>query len=125
MAAENRAHKHQLKPCPICGSTDLTLDNLGQRDDWFVNCNTCEIQLIANYTEAQAVALWNKRAASEAAPKVPVGHMIVPVEPTQQMLHEGCKAALDNFTLFDDTRYACERAVWKAMLACEAGCNRL
>lgn len=61
MPAQNHANKHQLKPCPICGSMDLTLDNLGQRDDWFVNCNTCEIQLIANYTEAQAVALWNKR----------------------------------------------------------------
>lgn len=62
MAANNRADKHDLKPCPFCGSTDLTVDNLGQRNDWFVNCNICEIQQIANYTEAQAVALWNKRA---------------------------------------------------------------
>lgn len=51
------------------------------------------------------------------APKVPDGHVIVPVEPTQQMLHEGCKAGLSNATLFDDTRYACERAVWNAMVA--------
>lgn len=61
MPAENHAHKHELRPCPFCGSEDLNLDNLGQRNDWFVNCNICEIQQIANYTEAQAVALWNRR----------------------------------------------------------------
>ncbi len=61
MPAQNHAHKHQLKPCPFCGSSDLNLDNLGQRNDWYVNCNICEIQQIASYTEAQAVALWNKR----------------------------------------------------------------
>jgi Lar family restriction alleviation protein len=62
MPAANYAHKHKLKPCPFCGSADLTLDNLADpKHGWFVNCNICEIQQIANYTEAQAVALWNKR----------------------------------------------------------------
>lgn len=62
MPAANHAHKHQLKPCPFCGSTDLTLDHLVDNNDWFVSCNICEIQEIANYTRAQAVALWNRRA---------------------------------------------------------------
>jgi Lar family restriction alleviation protein len=61
MAADNRAHEHELKPCPFCGSADLTLDNLGQQNDWFVSCNICEIQQIANYTRHSAVALWNRR----------------------------------------------------------------
>ena len=62
MTAVNHAHKHQLKPCPFCGSNDLTLDNLADpKHGWYVNCNICEIQQIANYTEAQAVALWNRR----------------------------------------------------------------
>lgn len=52
-----------LLPCPFCGSTDLTLDNLVDQDDFAVNCNICEVQQIANYTKAQAVALWNKRPA--------------------------------------------------------------
>lgn len=64
MPAANHAHKHQLKPCPFCGSTDLTLDNLADpKHGWYVNCNICEIQQIANYTEGQAVALWNRRAS--------------------------------------------------------------
>lgn len=66
MPAANHAHKHQLKPCPFCGSTDLTLDHLVDKNDWFVSCNICEIQQLANYTEAQAVALWNRRAVSES-----------------------------------------------------------
>lgn len=45
------------------------------------------------------------------------GMAVVPVEPTQQMLHEGCRAGLDTGVLMDDTRYSCERAVWAAMLA--------
>jgi Lar family restriction alleviation protein len=62
MPAANYAHKHKLLPCPFCGSGDLTLDNLADpKHGWYVNCNICEIQQIANYTEAQAVALWNRR----------------------------------------------------------------
>jgi len=61
MPANNRAHEHQLMPCPFCGCADLTLDNLGDDDDWFVSCNICEIQQIANYSRHVAVALWNRR----------------------------------------------------------------
>lgn len=61
MTAQNHAYKYQLKPCPFCGSADLTLDHLFDNHDWFVSCNICEVQLLANYTEAQAVALWNRR----------------------------------------------------------------
>lgn len=61
MPAKNLAAEHDLRPCPYCGSEDLTLDNLGAGNDWFVNCNICEIQQIANYTRPAAVALWNRR----------------------------------------------------------------
>jgi Lar family restriction alleviation protein len=67
MPAANHAHKHQLKPCPFCGSADLTLGNLGQCNDWFVNCNICEVQMIADYSEALAVAMWNKRVSGRDA----------------------------------------------------------
>jgi Lar family restriction alleviation protein len=53
---------NNLLPCPFCGSTNLTLDNLGEGDDWFVSCNNCEIQQIANYTKETAVQRWNTRA---------------------------------------------------------------
>ena len=41
---------------------------------------------------------------------------IVPIEPTEEMLSAGCEAGLDISTLIDDTRFACDRAVWDAML---------
>lgn len=49
-------------PCPFCGSTNLTLDNLRDGDDWFVSCDNCEIQQIANYPREIAIQRWNMRA---------------------------------------------------------------
>lgn len=68
MPAANYAHEHQLKPCPFCGSNDLTLDNLADpKHGWFINCNICEVQQIAGYTKAQSVALWNRRSPATDA----------------------------------------------------------
>lgn len=50
-----------LRPCPFCGSVDLVIDHLVDDHDWFVSCNGCEIQQIANYTEVQAIERWNRR----------------------------------------------------------------
>ena len=44
------------------------------------------------------------------------GWVMVPREPTEAMLLQGCKASLSMATLLDDTRFACERAVWGAMI---------
>lgn len=45
------------------------------------------------------------------------GWVMVPRAPTEEMLLRGCKAGLSMATLLDDTRFACERAVWNAMIA--------
>lgn len=42
---------------------------------------------------------------------------LVPVDPTQQQLAAACKAALSTEVLFDDTRFACDRAGYVAALA--------
>jgi|SRR5208282_134493 len=52
-----------LLPCPFCGSTRLTLENLGEGDDWFVSCQGCEVQQIANYSKEEAMERWNRRPA--------------------------------------------------------------
>lgn len=58
---------YKLLPCPFCGSNDLTLDNLREGDDWFVSCNSCEIQQIANYTQDGAIRRWNLRVEGPPA----------------------------------------------------------
>lgn len=49
--------------------------------------------------------------------KLPEGWQLVPIEPTEQMLYDACAASLSTGVLLDDTRFACERALWKAALA--------
>jgi Lar family restriction alleviation protein len=52
----------ELKPCPFCGSEDVTLENLFCIDDWYVSCNKCDIQQIAKYKKDEAILRWNQRA---------------------------------------------------------------
>lgn len=49
-----------LKPCPFCGSAPI-LDCLTDDDEYFVHCEGCNIQQIANHTRAEAVEEWNRR----------------------------------------------------------------
>ena len=53
----------QLKPCPFCGQIDeLTLDTLGDPDDWFIECDRCHVGTHAIFRgEAATVAFWNTR----------------------------------------------------------------
>lgn len=51
-----------LNPCPFCGSTHLELCNLVDERDFYVHCEDCGVQQIADHTEAEAILLWNKRA---------------------------------------------------------------
>jgi Lar family restriction alleviation protein len=55
----------ELLPCPFCGSTALELGNLVDEDDFFVHCNGCDVQQIANYTKADAIRRWNTRHIAE------------------------------------------------------------
>ena len=55
---------YDLKPCPFCGSTTLELGNLVDEDDWFVNCEDCGVQQLANHTKQEAARLWNTRVSS-------------------------------------------------------------
>ena len=58
-----------LKPCPFCGNTKPNLLSLGPEggDDWYVECGApCTAQMVLVYTQAQAVANWNRRAPLSA-----------------------------------------------------------
>jgi hypothetical protein len=41
----------------------------------------------------------------------------MPEKPTPEMLAEGCKRAISTEVLLDDTRFACESAVWDGFVA--------
>ena len=51
-----------LLPCPFCGGTNLSCDNLGEGDDWSVECEDCKVQQqCIHKSEAAATAAWNQR----------------------------------------------------------------
>jgi len=50
-----------LLPCPFCGSENVELDHLTEPDDYYVRCEDCEVQQIANYLPERAVQRWNTR----------------------------------------------------------------
>lgn len=91
------AGKINLKPCPFCGSDDLTIDHLVDDHDWFISCNGCEIQQIANYTEAEAIERWNRRALT--------------IDTDDDFHCEGCGKVIkagDKYTTTLDGCYLCE-----------------
>jgi hypothetical protein len=49
--------------------------------------------------------------------KIPDGWILMPEKPTPEMLAEGCARALSTEVLLDDTRFACESAVWDGFVA--------
>ena len=59
------AIKPDLLPCPFCGSEDSEFGNLVDEDDYFVSCNGCQIQQIANHTPEEAVSKWNTRVETK------------------------------------------------------------
>ena len=72
-----------LKPCPFCGSDDVeALDMEGKH---YVVCYDCALEGPFHKSRAAVIAAWNTRAAL-AAPAVPPGRQLVPVEPTEAML---------------------------------------
>lgn len=44
------------------------------------------------------------------------GMVLVPREPTEARLRAGSRASLSTAVLMDDTRYACEAAIYRAMI---------
>ena len=50
----------ELKPCPFCGSYDISLDCNSDNDPftWCVNCGARTVECM---TETEAIEAWNKR----------------------------------------------------------------
>ena len=60
-----KAEAPELKPCPLCGSTNLFLRDRG---GWEIDCAECELNLVvsSNPSREGVIAAWNNRAADPA-----------------------------------------------------------
>jgi Lar family restriction alleviation protein len=53
----------ELKACPFCGGTDISVDHAGRDSHFFVQCNDCDVvqDYDHGHTRAEAIAAWNTR----------------------------------------------------------------
>lgn len=52
----------ELKPCPFCGSEDLTLRKTADIGHWYIDCNCCKVFLNTYLKEKKdAILKWNRR----------------------------------------------------------------
>lgn len=61
----------ELRQCPFCGSKEIVLQNIVDEDDFYVSCENCGVQQIANHTKPEAVRLWNERIGVDLWGEVP------------------------------------------------------
>lgn len=50
----------ELKPCPFCGGTNLTIINV-YGEEYYVDCSTCTTCGPGGETEEEAIKAWNRR----------------------------------------------------------------
>ena len=56
----------KLKPCPFCGSTNISCADAGLFTDvWFVQCDECYATFPHFDSEQEAINAWNCRTKQE------------------------------------------------------------
>lgn len=58
----------ELKPCPFCGGDEVTIGSFGSscvEPQHYVSCEECDGATVNHVSEGEAIAAWNRRAASE------------------------------------------------------------
>lgn len=62
----------ELKPCPFCGSTNISCADAGHKTDiWFVQCENCGATFPHFDSETEAAEAWNGRVDNKQIPKKP------------------------------------------------------
>ncbi|EJY1761636.1 DUF551 domain-containing protein [Klebsiella oxytoca] len=84
-----------LLPCPFCGSNKCEAFAQDEDDCPYhsaivrcFNCDAQSAQMVGKDKISRAIAAWNKRPAIQSgnSEQVPAGYVLVPVEPTQEMI---------------------------------------
>lgn len=52
----------EMKPCPFCGKTTVSVYGMGDEEHWIADCMSCEANIDYCKSEEQAIELWNRRA---------------------------------------------------------------
>jgi Lar family restriction alleviation protein len=55
-------YKEELKPCPLCGHTDIRMLKNSAGDVWYVACNGCGCRTGGDVVKDMAIDAWNRRA---------------------------------------------------------------
>ncbi|WP_227171054.1 Lar family restriction alleviation protein [Enterobacter hormaechei] len=53
------------KPCPFCGSDDVSIDSYSNGEIFFGCCRTCGANGPESWEETEAALAWNRRAGDE------------------------------------------------------------
>lgn len=80
----------KLKPCPFCGSNDVTLEET--YESGYVRCRSCGAESGFRYSHDEAAAAWNRRTDS----KVLVVMLNVSYDQVRRMVDEAVSAAIDD-----------------------------
>ena len=87
-----------LEPCPFCGGQEH--ETAYSDAGWQIQCHawTCRSATGIHQSEAEAIAAWNRRAylAATKPPLAGEGFVLVPVEPTEEMLQAGLRELQEN-----------------------------
>lgn len=113
-----------LLPCPFCGGqpTLSLVGNVRSTRKCVIKCGGCRIQRIDaalryghDWLKDKAITAWNTRALQAQPAEGGVGFVLVPVEPTAEMLQAGFLCESNGFVIQrpQDAPYH----VWKAMIA--------
>lgn len=101
---EPKAQAVELLPCPFCGDEagpEISGDEFATADSTYtIFCNGCHASAATEHTYGEAVARWNTRAALASSPPTNApssDYVLVPREPTEEMMRAAWDASEDYF----------------------------
>lgn len=81
----------KLKPCPFCGSNDVTVEETYASG--YVRCRSCGAEGGFRYSHDEAAAAWNRRTDAKGL----VVRLNVSDEQVRRMVDDAVSAAIDDY----------------------------
>ena len=81
----------ELKPCPFCGSNDVTVNDAYMHS--YAQCRVCRAEGGFRYSHDEAAAAWNRRTNAKEL----VAMINVSDEQVRRMVDDAVSAAIDDY----------------------------